>query len=278
MCMAVCALLPLPAVPGSGMRCGRVCWGPGFGCAPPLLGEVLLGCACGCACAPLAPAPPGGLSVARGCASFAVGGVCPPPSPLVFSFLLCGVGRWLSRSWVSWSLSPHPFSSGPRCLLFVFFFLPAWCVSALFECPFFRWAAALGLVLPFLAGWSPGAPLGGPVFGAVWVGGLAASCGVGGWHGGCGPFLRPPPCFFFLGGGGLPIPPSALIPGLPHTLVGILCGFLVCCWWLRFARPCPGPMGRVGYVNVGLGAPSCRVRFWLCRVGGCARRLRVALG
>ena len=88
--------------------------------------------------------------------------------------------------------------------------------------------------------------------------------------------LARPPLFFFLGGG-LHVPPSAF-PGLAHALVGILCGFPVCCWWLNFARPCPSPMGRVGFVHVGLGAPSCRVRFWLYRVGGCARRLRVALG
>ena len=25
-------------------------------------------------------------------------------------------------------------------------------------------------------------------------------------------------------------------------------------------------MGQVGYVHVGLGAPSCRVRLWLCQV------------
>ena len=113
---------------------------------------------------------------------------------------LCGVGRWLSRSRVLWSLSPGPLSSGLRCWFFCFFFVPAWCVSACFGCPFSRWAAAPGLVLPVLAGWSPCAPLGGPVFGAVWVGGLAASCGVGGRFGGCGPFSRPPPLFFFRGG------------------------------------------------------------------------------
>ena len=79
----------------------------------------------------------------------------------------------------------------------------------------------------------------------------------------------PPCCFFCLRGGGLPVPPSAF-PGLALALVGILCGFPVYCWWLRFARPCPGPMGRVGYVHLGLDAPYCRVRSWLCRVGGCA--------
>ena len=75
----------------------------------------------------------------------------------------------------------------------------------------------------------------------------------------------------------LPVPPSAF-PGLVHALVGIRCGLPGCCWCLRFARPCPGPMGRVGYVHVGLSDPSRRVRFWLCRLGGCARRLREALG
>ena len=44
---------------------------------------------------------------------------------------------------------------------------------------------------------------GGPVFGAFWVGGLAASGGVGGLFGGCGLFSRPPflPPLFFFGGG-----------------------------------------------------------------------------
>ena len=352
--MALCALLLLPAV-------GRVCGGPGFGCAPPLLGEVL---GCVCACVPVLrglrhllvggavrgcvvgpgllprPATPGWgvracvcLCVRPACTPLFLGGVCcvgvcaglgfrlrpvplgwvvgvcvrscvcpacprpssgaacgagmcgccrcwglPPPPPLVFFW---GGGFVVSVAGCpglgSRGLCP-PIPSLPGRVVCCLFFFPvlAWCVSACFGCPFSRWAAALGLVLPVLAGWSPGAPLRGPVFRAVWVGGLAASCGVGARCGGCGPFSRPPPCFFF-GRGGLAVPPSAF-PGLAHALVGILCGFPVCCWWLRFARLCPGPMGRVGYVHVGLGAPSCRVRFLLCRVGGCARRLRVALG
>ena len=48
-CRGVCVLmwaLPLyPATPGWGVRCGCVCLGSGFGCAPPLLAG-LLGCAC----------------------------------------------------------------------------------------------------------------------------------------------------------------------------------------------------------------------------------------
>ena len=43
-----------PATPGSGVRCGCVCLGSGFGCAPPLLAGVL-GCVCACVCALLVP-------------------------------------------------------------------------------------------------------------------------------------------------------------------------------------------------------------------------------
>ena len=49
-CLAVCVLRLHPTTPGTGARCGCVCLGSGFGCAPPLLAGVL-----GCVCAPLAP-------------------------------------------------------------------------------------------------------------------------------------------------------------------------------------------------------------------------------
>ena len=48
LCAFVCALLLHPATPGWGKRCGCVCSGSGFGCAPPLL-AVVLGCVCFCA-------------------------------------------------------------------------------------------------------------------------------------------------------------------------------------------------------------------------------------
>ena len=54
---------------------------------------------------------------------------------------------------------------------------------------------------------------GGPVFGAFWDGGLAASAGVGGRFGGCGLFSRPPPpppSVFFWGGG--PVCSSLCLP------------------------------------------------------------------
>ena len=91
------------------------------------------------------------------------------------------------------------------------------------------------------------------------------------------PFPLPPSFFFFFLGGGLPVPPSAF-PGLAHALACIQCCLPGCCFQLRSVWPCSGPMGRVGSVHGGLGAPSCWVRSWLCRLGGCARRLLVVLG
>ena len=53
-CVLVCALRLYPATPGLGVRCGRVCLGSGFGCAPPLLAGVL-GCVYACVCTALVP-------------------------------------------------------------------------------------------------------------------------------------------------------------------------------------------------------------------------------
>ena len=180
---------------------------------------------------------------------------------------LCGVGCWVSLSRALWPLSPHLLFFGLGCWLF-FFLSRGVCLHvsvSLFPVGRCSWlgVAGFGWVVPLCL-------FVGPVFGAFWVGGLAASCGVGGRFGGCGLFSR--------GGGGgcLFLPPP--LPGLAHALARIQCGLPGCCWRLRSVWPCSGPMGRVGYVHVGLGAPSCRVRSWLCRLGRCARRLRVALG
>ena len=128
-------------------------------------------------------------------------GFGPPPSPLV-SFGLCGFGRWLFRSWASWSLPPHPFSSGPRCLLFVFcfcFFSVFW-VSLLRvgRCRLLPGVASFGWVVPRLpfwgvlslvpSGWGVWPPL------VVLVGGVVA----------VGRSRAPPPppcCCCFLGAG-----------------------------------------------------------------------------
>ena len=127
---------------------------------------------------------------------------------------LCGVGPWLSLSRALWSLSPHPLSFGLGCWFF-FFFQRGVCLHvsvSLFLVGRCSWlgVAGFGWVVPLCL-------FGGPVFGAFWVGGLAASFGVGGRFGACGLFSRPPPLWFFFLGGGLPVPPSAF-PGLAHAL------------------------------------------------------------
>ena len=114
-CVVLCALRLPPAVYGSGVRCGRACCARVWGLPRPFLA---------------------GLSGCVFCAFF---------------FWLCGVCCWVSLSRALWSLSPHPLSLGLGCWLF-FFFLVCICM---FRCPFSRWAAVPGLVLPVLAGWSP---------------------------------------------------------------------------------------------------------------------------
>ena len=52
--MVGCALRLYPAIPGPDVRCGYVCFGSGFGCAPPLLAG-LLGSLCVCPHFPLVP-------------------------------------------------------------------------------------------------------------------------------------------------------------------------------------------------------------------------------
>ena len=269
-CARVCGwawVVPRPATPGWGVAacvclCGHpactppflagVCFvgvraGLGFRLWPALLDWVVGVCVRSCVC-PACPRPSLGAACGTGmCGCCCWWGLPPPPSPLVLVFFLRGAGPVLA-SWCRSLAVPVlglvvdvPPSPLFRAALFVFFFVPAWCVSACFGRPLSRWAAAPGLLLPVLVGWSPCAPLSGPVLGAVWPGGLAASCGVGGRFGGCGPFSRPPPCLNF--GGGLPVPPSAF-PGLPHALVGIQCGLPGCCCWLRFhAVPLPNGLG-----------------------------------
>ena len=182
---------------------------------------------------------------------------------------------WVYLSWALWYLSLHPLSFGLGCWLFFFFFGVCLHVSvSLFPVGCCSWLGVAGF------GWVvPPCVFGGPVFGAFWggvwlplvvlAGGLVAvSC-----------FRAPPPsplCFVFFGGG-LPVPPSAFPVCRTHW-PAIQCCLPGCCWRLRSVWLCSGPMGRVGYVHGGLGAPSCRVRSWLCRLGGCARRLLVALG
>ena len=126
-----------------------------------------------------------------------------------FFFWLCGVGCWVSLSRASWSVPLSPFFWAG---LLAFFFRGV-CLHVsvpLFPVGRCSWlgVAGFGWVVPLCL-------IGGPVFGAFWVGGLAAFCVVGGRFGGCGLFSRPPPlffvlfCFFSFGGGAylfLPLP------------------------------------------------------------------------
>ena len=240
-CVVACALGLPPAVFWSQCAVWACVLGPGLVCAPPFL-AWLSGCVF--------------------CAFFFLG------LALWCRFLGVPVSGLVAPA------PPSPFFQA--WLLALFFLFRCVCLHvsvSLFPVGLCSWlgVAGFGWVVPLCL-------IGGPVFGAFWSGGSAASCGVGGRFGDCGLFSRPPPSppvFFW--GGGLPVPPSAF-PGLANALARIQCGLPGCCWRLRSVWPCSGPMGRVGYVHVGLSAPSCRLRSWLCRLGGCARRLRVALG
>ena len=294
-CMARAASVPGLWVLGFLLLCGVCVWvrlavgcvffvnpaGPGWG-----LGWVCLGTVCGVV--PLVSAVCGvrGWGSVSACLWDVCGCVGAPLAPrrfrfrravFFFLFLLFFLGVPVPGLVVP--VPPSPFFRAGLLALFFFF--------CLFRCPFSRSAAVHGLVLPVLAGWSPCASLGVlssvPSWGGVWpplvvlAGGLA-------WRlwAVFAPFPPPPSFFsffFFLGGGwgGLPVPPSAFT-GLVHALACIQCCLPGCCCQLRSVWPRSGPMGRVGYVHGGLGAPSCRVRSWLCRLGGCARRLLVVLG
>ena len=164
-CVVSCALRLPPAVFGSGVRCGRACWARVSAVARP----SWLGC--------------------RG----------------VF-FALFFLALWYRLLGVPGPglvvpVPPSPFFRARLLALCLFFFVVCVCM---FRCPFSRWAAVPGLVLPVLAGWSPCASLGVlssvPSGWGVWpllvvcAGGLVAVC--------C--FRAPPPpppSVFFYGGG-----------------------------------------------------------------------------
>ena len=170
---------------------------------------------------------------------------------------------------------PSPFF---RAGLLTLFF--SWCVCACFGIPFSGG--------PLFLAWCCRFWLGGP---PVPLRGSCLRCLLGGRFGRLwwcwravwwlwavfAPPRLPPPLFSFSFGGGSACS-SLCLPWLAHALTRIQCCLPGCCWQLRSVWPGSGPMGRVGYVHGGLGAPSCRVRSWLCRLGGCIRRLLVSLG
>ena len=206
---------------------------------------------------------------------------CPPPFPVPARGVgVCaGPGSRLCPALLGWVVGVCFFFFALWFFLFFFFFfsglcgpcpsipfLSGWAGGSLFffffffPCPFSPWSAVTGLVLPVLGGWSPCASVGVLFFFfvAFWGGlGRLWWCWRAVWRlwAVFVPFPLPP-SFFFGGGGGLPVPPSAF-PGLAHALACIQCCLPGCCLQLRSVWPRSGPMGRVGFVHGGLGAPSC---------------------
>ena len=100
-CALVCTLLVYPATPGSGVRCGCVCSGLGFGCALPLLARVL-----GSLCV-FVRAPPVPRHSWLGCALW----VC-----------VLGLGFWLRLATPDWAVGECVF----LCALRVYPGTPGW--------------------------------------------------------------------------------------------------------------------------------------------------------
>ena len=117
-CVFVCALRLEFAIPGLGVRCGCVCFGSGFGCAPPLLARVMW-CVRVCVRAPLVP-----RHSWRGCAVWVcmlrLGFGCAPPlragvlgcvcpcvrSPLVPRHSWLGCAAWVCVLGLGFRLRP----------------------------------------------------------------------------------------------------------------------------------------------------------------------------
>ena len=197
------------------------------------LGFLLLACVCGwvrvavgCGlCSPL----PVVAGVLGGCAGPG-SRLCPALLAWVvgvcflrfFFFFFC---CWLSLSRALCSLPPSPFF--PAQLLAFFFFLVCVC---LFRCPFSRWAAVPGLLLPVLAGWSPCASLG--VLSSVpsgWGVCPLLCCGRAVWWLWAvlpQPPFPPPPSFFFFFGWGRPGCSSLCLPSAgARSVAGGWCGW-----------------------------------------------------
>ena len=114
---------------------------------------------------------------------------------------------------------PGPCGLSPRLLSFG---LGCWLVSVLlFPLGRCSWlgVAGFGWVVPLYL-------FGGPLFGALWVGGLAPFCVVGGGLVAVGCFRAPRPPFFLGGGGGrLAVPPFAFSSAGACSVAGVWCGW-----------------------------------------------------
>ena len=153
-----------PAVSSSGVRCGRACWAR--------VSAVLRPCWLDCLGVFFALFFFGFVVSVAGCPCHGPCGPC-PPTPFLWGW---AAGFFFIFRGVCLHGSVSPFTAG-RC---------SW-----------LGVAGFGWVVPLCL-------FGGPVFGAFWVGDLAAPGGVGGRFDGCGLFSRPPPpppSVFLLGGG-----------------------------------------------------------------------------
>ena len=235
-CVVACALRLPPAVSGSGVRCGRACWARVS--AVPCLSW--LGC--------------------RG-VFFA----------LFFLCLGLALWCWLLGVPVPGLVAPVPpspfFQAG---LLALFFF--SWCVSACFGVPFPGGPLVLAWCCRFWLG-GPPVPLWGSCLRCLLGGGFGRLlwCWRAVWWLWAVFAPPPPPPVFLLGGGAacssLCLPWAGTRTG-PHSAwsSGLLLAVAFCLAVFR-------PNGSDGLCTFGLGAPSCQVRSWLCRLGGCARRV-----
>ena len=213
------------------------------------------------ACPPPFPVPACGLGVCAGPGSR----LCPALLGWVVGVCFLRFCFFLFLSRALWSLFPHPLSFGLGWWLSFFFF---------FRCPFCRWAAVPGLLLPVLRGWSPCASLGVlssvPSGGGVWpslvvlAGGLAA---VGRFRA-----FSPSPLRFFLGGGPclfLPLPSLGWCTHWPAFSVVFRAAVFSCVLFGRAPAPwvgwamytvCSAPL------LAGLGPGSAG---WAAAPGGC---------
>ena len=239
-CVFVRAPRLFPAFPGWGAVCGCVCWARVSAVPrPSWLGcrgvfFALLFLAC--------------LGLALWCRLLAVpvpGLVVPvPPSPFFRAGLLALFLLFQRRVCLHVSVSLFPVG----------------------RCSWLR-VAGFGWVVPLCL-------FGGPVFGAFWVEGLAASCGVGGRFGGCGLFSRPPPpplLFLSWGGACLFLPLPSLGWGTHWPVFSVLFRAAVGGCVLLGRVPAPW----IGWAMYTLGSAPLPAGLG---PGSGARRLRVALG
>ena len=183
----------------------------------PAFGTCVVSCAF-----PLPPAV-SGFGVRCGRACWARVSAVPRPSWLgcrvvFFALFFFFSGCWVSPSRALWSLPPSPFFRA-GLLAFVFFcLLVSVLLFPLGRCSWLG-VAGFGWVVPLYL-------FGGPVFGALWVGGLAPFCVVGGGLVAVDCFRAPTPPPSFGGGGGA----AWLFLPLPFLGWRLLCGW--CVVWL----------------------------------------------